>query len=57
MHRAIVLVCLLWATGRAVNRPAGYRVTLIELQPYPFSGRPIDPDEYRATVRVAEQER
>lgn len=29
-----------------------YRITLTELQPYPFSSRPIDPAEYRATLRV-----
>jgi hypothetical protein len=28
------------------------RVELIQLEPYPFSGRTIRPDEYRATLRV-----
>lgn len=30
----------------------GVRVTLVELQPYPFSSRTIAPDEYRATLTV-----
>lgn len=33
-----------------------YRVTLTELRPYPFSSRPVDPDEYRATLHVADME-
>ena len=28
------------------------RITLVELQPYPFSSRTIAPDEYRATFTV-----
>jgi hypothetical protein len=31
---------------------AGLRLTLIELQPYPFSSRTIQPGEYRATFTV-----
>jgi hypothetical protein len=27
-------------------------VRLVELQPYPFSSRPFDPTDYRATLRV-----
>jgi hypothetical protein len=27
-------------------------ITLLELSPYPFSGRTIDPSEYRAKLRV-----
>jgi hypothetical protein len=27
-------------------------ITLVELQPYPFSSRTIQPDEYRATFKV-----
>lgn len=27
-------------------------ISLVELQPYPFSSRTIAPDEYRATIRV-----
>ena len=32
---------------------SGVRVRLVELQPYPFSSRPFDPSEYRATLRVS----
>jgi hypothetical protein len=28
-------------------------IALVELQPYPFSGRTTDPDDYRATLRVS----
>jgi hypothetical protein len=28
------------------------QLRLVELQPYPFSSRPFDPREYRATLRV-----
>jgi hypothetical protein len=28
----------------------GVRITLVDLQPYPFSSRTIAPDEYRATL-------
>jgi hypothetical protein len=34
----------------AVHRQ--FRITLVQLQPYPFSSRPIDPADYRATLRV-----
>jgi hypothetical protein len=37
------------------NRTAvvsGYRVDLTSLQPYPFGAEPIEPQAYRATVRV-----
>ena len=27
-------------------------IALVDLSPYPFSGRPISPDEYRATFRI-----
>lgn len=30
-----------------------YRIALTDLQPYPFSTRPVDPAEYRATMRVS----
>lgn len=30
----------------------GLTITLVELQPYPFSSRPIEPGDYRATLRV-----
>ena len=32
---------------------AGYRIELSALQPYPFSSRPIQPHEYRATISVS----
>jgi hypothetical protein len=28
------------------------RITLVQLEPYPFSSHPIDPSEYRATLLV-----
>ena len=31
----------------------GARIELVQLDPYPFSARPIEPGEYRATLRVA----
>jgi hypothetical protein len=31
---------------------ANYRLVLSTLLPYPYSNRPIDPADYRATVRV-----
>lgn len=33
-------------------RDAGLTIALVELSPYPFSTRPIAPDEYRVTLRV-----
>ena len=38
--------------ARAVATHSGYRIELIQLQPYPFSGRVIEPGEYRATLVV-----
>ena len=35
--------------GRASIQHGALRITLIDLQPYPFSSRTIRPDEYRAT--------
>jgi hypothetical protein len=29
-----------------------YTISLVELQPYPFSSRPIQPGDYRATLKV-----
>ena len=29
-----------------------FRIQLVELQPYPFGSRPIQPGDYRATLRV-----
>ena len=33
-------------------RYGSYTITLVELQPYPFSSRPIQPNDYRATLKV-----
>ena len=30
----------------------GLEVRLVDLHPYPFSSRPFDPSEYRATLRI-----
>ena len=38
--------------SRAAITHAGFRVELVNLQPYPFSSRTIQPDEYRAMLRV-----
>jgi hypothetical protein len=37
----------------AVVTPGGFRVELVQLQPYPFSGRTIEPGNYRATFVVS----
>jgi len=29
-------------------------IALVQLSPYPFSARPIEPDDYRATLRVTD---
>jgi hypothetical protein len=36
-----------------VEQIGPYRIELVTLQPYPFSARPIEPGEYRATLRVS----
>jgi hypothetical protein len=36
-----------------VEQIGRYRIELVTLQPYPFSARPIEPGEYRATLRVS----
>ncbi len=41
-------------SSRAAATFQGLRVELIELQPYPFSSRPIGPGDYRATLRVTQ---
>jgi hypothetical protein len=41
--------------SRAAITHAGFRVELVNLQPYPFSSRTIRPDEYRAMLRVSRQ--
>jgi hypothetical protein len=33
---------------------AGFRIELVQLQPYPFSSRTIQPGEYRATLKVTQ---
>ena len=33
-------------------RYGSYTIALVQLQPYPFSSRTIQPDEYRATLKV-----
>ena len=38
--------------ARAVAAHAGFRIVLERLQPYPFSSRAIQPEEYRATLTV-----
>jgi hypothetical protein len=38
---------------RASVAHRGLRIDLLELQPYPFSSRTIDPSDYRATVVVS----
>jgi hypothetical protein len=40
-------------TSRASAAHRGFRLVLVELQPYPFSSRPIAGDEYRATLMVS----
>jgi hypothetical protein len=37
---------------RAAAAHRGLRIELVELQPYPFSSRTIDPSDYRATLVV-----
>ena len=59
---AIVRVEIESAAGRAQRdlhtgtlAPVSFddvQLRLVELQPYPFSSRPFDPREYRATLRV-----
>jgi hypothetical protein len=38
--------------ARSSSAHRDFRLTLIELQPYPFSSRPITPEQYRATLGV-----
>ena len=45
-------------TGDSTKASATYRgarISLVELQPYPFSSRTIAPNEYRATFTVTSQ--
>jgi hypothetical protein len=38
--------------SRASVSHAGVEIELVQLQPYPFSSRTIEPVEYRATLKV-----
>ena len=38
--------------SRRTTQHGDFRIELVELAPYPFSSRTIQPDEYRATLRV-----
>jgi hypothetical protein len=38
--------------ARASVTHANFRITLSQLQPYPFSSRIIEPGDYRATLTV-----
>jgi hypothetical protein len=40
-------------TSRAMAAHGPYRISLLELQPYPFSSSPIEPGNYRATLVVS----
>jgi hypothetical protein len=40
--------------SQAAVTHGGFRIELVNLQPYPFSSRTIQPDEYRATLRVSQ---
>jgi hypothetical protein len=39
-------------SNRAAVSHKQYRIGLVQLQPYPFSARPIEPRDYRATLTV-----
>jgi hypothetical protein len=39
--------------SQAAVTHAGFRIELVQLQPYPFSSRTIQPEEYRATLTVS----
>jgi hypothetical protein len=39
--------------SRAAVTHEGYRIELVQLQPFPFSSRTIQPGEYRATLTVS----
>ncbi len=39
--------------NRAAVTRRGLRIELVDLQPHPFSGRPIAPGDYRATIIVS----
>ena len=39
-------------SSRATVTHGSFRISLVELQPFPFSGRTIPQEEYRAALRV-----
>jgi hypothetical protein len=39
--------------SQAAVTHAGFRIELVQLQPFPFSSRTIQPEEYRATLTVS----
>jgi hypothetical protein len=39
--------------SRAAVTHQGFRIELVQLQPYPFSSRTIEPGDYRATLNVS----
>ena len=39
-------------SSRASAIHGGFRIELVMLEPYPFSSRPVEPEDYRATLRV-----
>jgi hypothetical protein len=39
-------------SARASANHGAYRISLVELTPYPFSASPISPNDYRATLIV-----
>jgi hypothetical protein len=41
-------------SSRAVATHRQFRVTLVQLQPYPFSSKTIAQDDYRATLNVTQ---
>ena len=42
-------------SSRATAMHGSFRISLIDLQPYPFSSRTIEQGEYRATLTVSRQ--
>lgn len=42
-------------SSRATARHGSFRISLVDLQPYPFSSRTIAQSEYRATLTVSRQ--
>jgi hypothetical protein len=42
-------------SARAAVTHGSFRISLLDLQPHPFSSRAIDQDDYRATLSVARE--